>query len=222
MIRLTTPIHFSHSYLSVSSSRVAPVPQLSEATFCSADQAADRGWGIAEGGSDDRAMTDHDLFVTDRDRPAALRRSFDRFDCRAPREGERETAKKPPIYEADRPRRAADVAAAQRFAVLPWFGRSCCLPSQLQLSEIRVAVIVSNFDRRHGLTLTRSQLNPFLPSACPSASASVRWRPSRWRNADNRNGLPRSRRADIYGLKIIMTPRSNFADRGEEESVLNF
>ena len=93
MIRLTTPIHFSHSYLSVSSSRVAPVPQLSEATFCSADQAADRGWGIAEGGSDDRAMTDHDLFVTDRDRPAALRRSFDRFDCRAPREGERETAK---------------------------------------------------------------------------------------------------------------------------------
>ena len=93
MIRLTTPIHFSHSYLSVSSSRVAPVPQLSEATFCSANQAADRGWGIAEGGSDDRAMTDHDLFVTDRDRPAALRRSFDRFDCRAPREGERETAK---------------------------------------------------------------------------------------------------------------------------------
>ena len=68
MIRLTTPIHFSHSYLSVSSSRVAPVPQLSEATFCSADQAADLGWGIAEGGSDDRAMTDHDLFVTDRGR----------------------------------------------------------------------------------------------------------------------------------------------------------
>ena len=91
-------------------------------------------------------MTDHDLFVTDRGRGPlrCVARSIGSIAARRGREG---NGKKPPIYEADRPRRAASVAAAKVRCTPPGLDALVAFPlslnhprsASLSLSRISIA-----------------------------------------------------------------------------------
>ena len=148
------------------------------------------GGSQREGGSDDRAMTDHDLFLTDRGRGPlrCVARSIGSIAARA--EGGRETAKNRQFTRLTG-RAAPPVLRPQRFAVLPlvW---TLWLPS-LSASTIRDPRRCHCLEFRSPTrtdidTFPTQPLPSFLPSFLPRVRPSDGVRPSRWRNADNRNG----------------------------------